>query len=408
MTVLTRLLERAGAAARSVPLSSDDPLLRRLLGGWVPTAAGVEVSEETAMRLTAVLSAVELDSSTVAGLPIKVWRDMNGERTEQDSSLFKDPMNAELDLTWFEGLEFLVRSWDLYGNAYAFKVRNDLGDKVVRLIPIRPEDCRPYLIRTEAGPEKRFRLQGVTDPLTAADILHVPGLSYDGCCGQSRILIAREAIGSAIAAEETGARLFNSGLMNGGVLQTDAELDEHQAELTKRRWMEKIAGVAKAYEVAVLDRGVKFTPATIPPKDAQWLEARQFGIAEVARIFRQPPALLFEYMATGNVEADKLGNQWLRFGFNQLLSRFERRLSMHLLPRGQFVEFVRAGLLQGTPKEQAEVEAIQITSGVLTVDEARALHNRPPLGATEPEPEPTPEEDPAQQPPEEEKPANAD
>ena len=373
MTVLARLLKR------SWPISSTDPALISLLGGWGPTAAGVHVSEDSALRLTAVLSAVTLEATTVASLPLKVWRDTaNGRRVPVNDTLFKDPMNTELDLTWFEGLEFLAQCRARFGNAYAFKVRNELGDRVVRLIPMLVSEVRPYTEKTSAGLVKRFRVAGVADPMTPAEILHIRGWSLDGVRGLSPIAVAREAIGSAVAAEETGSRLFNSGLMNGGVLQTDQELDEDQAKLTKQRWQDKVTGVARAYEVAVLDRGLKFTPATIPPKDAQWLEARQFGVAEVARIFRIPPALLFEYMQTGNVEADKVGAQWLRFGLNQVLVSFEKRLSLHLLPRGQFCEFERGGLLQGTPKEQAEVEQIQITSGVLTVDEARALHNRPP------------------------------
>lgn len=378
--MLRQLLERVQESRSGlIPLSSGDPALIRLLGGWGPTASGVLINEETALRATAVWSAVTLNATTVASLPLKVWRDQaDGLRQPVRSQLFVDPMNANLDLMWGEGIELLV-SWHLrYGDAYAFKVRNELGDKIVSLIPMLPGDVSPYLEATVNGPQKLFRVNGVTDPLTPADIMHIPGLSYDGVRGYSPIQVAREAIGSALAAEEAGARLFNSGLLNGGVLQTDQELDETQAALTKKRWQDKVAGIAKAYEVAVLDRGLKWTPATIPPKDAQWLEARQFGIAEVARIFRTPPALLFEYMATGNVEADKLGNQWLRFGLNQLLVRFERRFSYHLLPRGQFSEFERFGLLQGTPLEQAQVEQVQITSGVLTVDEARALHNRAP------------------------------
>lgn len=365
-----------GLARRSIPLGSDSPELVRLLGGFGPTAAGVNVTEQTSLRLAAVWAAVRLQSSTVAALPVKVWRDSpSGRRAPVDSTLFKDPMNIELDLSWFDGVEFLTQSMSLWGNAYAFKVRNELGDRVVRLVPMMPGDVTPYVEENE----KRFRVQGVADYLTPVDVLHIPGFSLDGVRGLSPIRVARETLGVAIAAEEAGGRMFDAGMLQGGFLEAQGPINEKQAEEAKQRWRDKVRGVAKAYEVAVLSSGFSFKQAQIPPKDAQWIESRKFGIAEVARIFGMPPALLFEYMETGNVEADKLGNQWLRFGLNQTLVRIEKRLSMHLLPRGQFVEFERGGLLQGTPRDQAEVEKIQIDSGVLTVDEARALHNRPPL-----------------------------
>lgn len=382
----TRTLENP-----NIPLSAS--AIIKYLGSGVSTLAGVDVSPGNAERMLAVWRAVNLTASTVAGLPLKSYRDRpSGVREEIDPPLFVDPMYPEI--TWFEGIETLVRHMLLWGNGYALLIRNEAGDAIVRLLPVHPSTVDPYRTEpTNANPSgKWFKVEGIDDPLMPAELLHLPWISDDGVCGISPIGVARQAIGLSIAAEEVGAKMFDSGLLKGGILHAEGELDDEQAEQVKRRWMEKVAGQVRAYEVAILSQGFKFEEASIPPADAQWIESRKFGVEEIARLYGMPPALLFEYGGTGNIEADKLGAQWLRFGLNQVLTRVERRLSMALLPRGSFCEFVREGLLQGTPAEQIEILAAQIACGLLTVDEARALVNRKPLPKEE-KPEPVPPAD---------------
>jgi HK97 family phage portal protein len=371
----------------AIPITT--PALLQYLGG-PRSSAGVDVNPDTAMRNMAVYRAISLTAGTVASLPLKTWRDEASpgdeppKRVEIRSQLFADPMHAELDITWFEGIEFLVTSIMRHGNGYALKILNEGGTKVVRLLPVPSDVVRCY---RERG-RKLFDVTGIAEPLTTAEVLHIPGLSTSGVCGLSPIDAAREAIGIGLAAEEVAGRLFDSGLLNGGFLQAEEDLTDAQALQAKQRWREKVGGLVRSYEVALLSRGFKYQPATIPPRDAQFLESRQFSVAEIARLYGMPPALLFEYMSTGNVEADKLGAQWVRFGLAALLKRVETRLSLHLLPRGTFCEFVADALLRGTSKEQAEVIQLEIAAGTLTVDEARALKNRPPLPKPDPPPAP--------------------
>jgi HK97 family phage portal protein len=391
------LLRALRTSLPAQPLTAATVL--QYLGGGGRSTSGVDVNPDSAMRNMAVFRAVNLTSGTVAGLPLKVYRDGPGvptegtpKRVEVVNPLFLDPMHAELDITWFEGIEFLVASMLLHGNGYALMIRNEGGDKIVRLLPI-PATCvtRVWREKRDGVARKWLAVAGIDEPLTADEVLHIPGLSKDGICGMSPIDAAREAIGLGLAAEAVAASLFDSGLLNGGYLQAEEDLTDEQAALAKQRWRNKVGGRVRAFEVALLSRGFKYIPATIPPKDAQFLESRQFSIAEIARLYGMPPALLFEYMATGNVDAEKLGAQWVRFGLASLLKRVETRLSLHLLPRGTFCEFVADALLRGTSKEQAEVIAIEIDSGTLPVEEARALKNRPPLPAPPAPPPPAPD-----------------
>lgn len=364
---------------RDYSLASTSPEFFRLMGGFGPSLSGVSVSEHSALTLAAVWRAVNLTASTVASLPLKVYKDSpTGFRVEQDNALFVDPMYPEV--TWYEGIETLTASMLLYGNGYGLKIWNEAGTKIARLLPLDPGTVGVRRVEPTAdNPSgKLFRLQGVEEELTSFEVMHLPGLSFDGLEGLPVIGYAKESIGAGIAAEQVAAKMFDSGLLTGGILQAESDMSDEQAEQAKRRWQEKTQGLVRSYEVALLSAGWKFIPTQIPPEQAQWIESRHFSVAEVARIFGMPPALLFEYGDTGNVEADKLGAQWLRFGLNGLLRRIEHRLSMHLLPRGTFCEFTREGLLQGNPKEQAEVYSLAVDKW-MTVNEIRELQNLPPL-----------------------------
>lgn len=364
---------------RDFSLSSTTPDFFRLMGGYGPSLSGVSVTEQSALTLAAVWRAVTLTSSTVASLPLKVFKDSpTGIRVPQENTLFVDPMYPEI--TWYEGIETLTASMMLYGNGYALKIWNEAGTKIARLLPLDPATVSVRRVEpTDANPSgKLFRLEGVGDELTAFEVMHLPGLSFNGLEGLPVVGYAKETIGAAIAAEQVAAKMFDSGLLTGGILQAESDMTDEQAEQARMRWREKTSGVVRSYEVALLSAGWRFIPTQLPPEQAQWIESRHFSVAEIARFFGMPPALLFEYGDTGNVEADKLGAQWLRFGLNGLLRRIEHRLSMHVLPRGTFCEFTREGLLQGNPKEQAEIHSLAVDKW-MTKNEIRALHNLPPL-----------------------------
>lgn len=353
------------------------------LGGGGRSASGVDVNPQTAMRHMAVLRAIELTAGTVAGLPLKIYRDSGGMREEVKSDLFLDPMHAELDITWFEGIEFIVSTVMRFGNSCSLIIRNEGGDRIVRLLPLPAEVVERIWRGPDPaggrGPVKLIKIVGIEEPLTSAEVLHIPGISWDGICGMSPLDAAREAIGIGLAAEEVAGRLYDSGLLHGGFLKALGPATEAQVGLAKQRWKDKVGGLVRAYEVAVLSEGWDFVPNTIPPKDAQFIESRQFSVAEIARLYGMPPSLLFEYMGTGNVDAEKMGDQWVRFGLGQFLERLEDRLSLHLLPAGEFCEFLPEGLLRGTTIEQAKAMSLEIDAGMLTTDEARAIKNRAPI-----------------------------
>ena len=200
--------------------------------------------------------------------------------------------------------------------------------------------------------------------------------------------MCRQALSVGMAAEEFSARFFGNGSHLGGVLQTSDELTPDQANDARRSWREKVTGLAKAHEVAVLHKGLTYQSIGVNPEDAQLIEARNFTIEDVGRIYGVPSHMLNN--ASGSTSWGSGLSEQVRglqtFTLNPILSRIEDRLTLELAPAGTYHEFTRGGLLQASPKEQAETLEIELRSGVLTPNEARALLNRPAL------PDPTPTE----------------
>jgi HK97 family phage portal protein len=352
VTIRARLRERRTLENPNIPLSSSN--IVTYLGGGVRTLAGVDISEDSALRNMAVWRAVNLVAGTIAGFSIRTYRPRpgpptpRGEREEIDVPLFQG--EAYPDLSWFEWKEQTLGHLLLWGNSYSLKIRTEGGDRVVRLLPIEPAR-----VSVKRGPSsavnpsgKTFTITGMNlEPLTPAEVLHIPAFGYDGIRGLSPIQYARNAIGVGIAAEEVAAKMFDSGLLNAGYIQAETELTDEQAEQIKQRWRDKIAGVVRSYEVAVLANGLKYTPATIPPKDAQWLEARQFAVEEIARLYGVPADLLMDNSATGNTNVEDRATAFVKFGLQPWVDRLEDRMSHQLCPAGVIVEMDMENLLRG-------------------------------------------------------------
>lgn len=398
MTILRRYLEQ-----RAIPSSS--PTLAQLLGPGNRSLAGVEVSQTSALRNMAVLRAVTLIADTVAGFPIRTYRarasstSPAGELEEVRLPLFQG--EAYPDVTWFEWKELSLVHALLWGDAYSLKIRNEGGDRVVRVLPIRPDAVevrRQDPKKTPGNPSgKEFRLAGQRDWLSPAEVMHIPGLGYDGTRGLSPIGLARQAVGVAIAAEEVAAKLFDSGLMNGGFLEAQRDITEAEALAAKQNWREKVSGIVRSWEVAIVGTAFKYVPATIPPKEAQWLESRQFGIQEVARLYGVPPDLLMDNSATGNTAADQRAQSLVKFGLQHWVDRFENRMSVHLCPLGTNLKLEMANLLRGDAAARAAyyTAALDPVKGWMTRAEVRAVEQLPP---EEEEPEAPPEEEPGDPP----------
>lgn len=367
---------------RSVPTSIQDPALAAYFGVAAPVYAGVAVTEQTALGLSAVFRAVSLIAQSIGQLPLKTYRDTEGLRIEV-SSFLDDPGGPD-GLTPFEWMELVLVHLLLHGNAFLLHVFNGAGS-IAALQPLHPL-CVQIVPEPAAPAGKVFRVtlaNGTQRTLTTADLTHIPALGTDGLCGYSPIWIARNSLGTAIAGDRAAAKMFANGAMISGLVtpKGDDDITEEEAKAVKEGLDRKIAGWENSSTVAVFNKALQFTPWTLSAEDAQFIESRTFQIEEVARWYGIPPHLLMSVEKTtswgAGIEEQNRGLS--RTVLAPWCARIEQRLS-RLLPMPRFVEFDMAGLERGTPAEEINLLIQQTQAGILTIDEARAIRNLPPLG----------------------------
>ena len=271
--------------------------------------AGKSVTERSAMQMTAVYSCVRILAEAVAGLPLHLYRykDDGGKEKATDHPLYlilHDEPNPEMSSFVFR--ETLMTHLLLWGNAYAQIIRNGKGE-VMALYPLMPnkisvdrdENGQLYYTYTRSAEEAKTGENGRVI-LLPKDVLHIPGLGFDGLVGYSPIAMAKNAIGLAIATEEYGAKFFANGAAPSGVLEHPGTIKDPSR--VREAWQSQFGGSANSGKIAVLEEGMKYTPISISPEQAQFLETRKFQINEIARIFRVPPHMV------GDLEKSSLGN----------------------------------------------------------------------------------------------------
>jgi HK97 family phage portal protein len=351
------------------------------------TSSGKPVNEHTAMQMTAVYSCVRILSETLAGLPLHVYRynDSGGKEKYLKHPLYKllhDEPNPEM--TSFAFRETLMSHLLLWGNAYAQIIRNARGE-VLALYPLMPN--KMAVDRDSKG--RLFYLYSRTSDdaptlgddnqvyLTPSEVLHIPGLGFDGLIGYSPIAMAKNAVGLAIATEEYGAKFFANGAAPGGVLEHPGTIKDPQK--VKDSWNAAYQGSQNAHRVAVLEEGMKYQPIGISPEQAQFLETRKFQINEIARIFRVPPHMLadLEKSSFSNIEQQSL--EFVKYTLDPWVVRWEQSMCRALLTESEkptvFIKFNVDGLLRGDYVSRMNGYATARQNGWMSANDIRELEN---------------------------------
>jgi HK97 family phage portal protein len=271
----------------------------------------------------------------------------------------------------------------LWGNAYAQIIRNGKGE-VVALYPLMPDRMSverdqsgriyyQYTTRSEDAPT----MKGSTVNLSPSEVLHVPGLGFDGLVGYSPIAMAKNAIGMAIACEEYGAKFFANGAAPSGVLEHPGTIKDPSR--VRDAWNSQFAGSSNAHRVAVLEEGMKYTPISISPEQAQFLETRKFQIDEIARIFRVPPHMVgdLEKSSFSNIEQQSL--EFVKYTLDPWVVRWEQALARALLLEEEkdvyFFKFNVDGLLRGDYASRMQGYATARQNGWMSANDIRELEN---------------------------------
>lgn len=361
---------------RSYSLSNPG-VLAEYLGLSMPSLAGVSVTENSSLGLSAVYRAVSIISGTIAGLPLKSYRTVGDTRERVNS--FLDNPGGPNGLTQFEWTELVLVNLLLHGNAYLAHIYNG-GGAVVGLQPIHP---MAVSVKWDPTHGKIFEIQqedGSRRTLTQEDLTHITGMSTDGLVGLSPIQVAKQTVGTGIAGDQAAARQFGSGMMLGGLVTVDGEtLTEEDAKTIMVGLKNKVQGVKNAGDLAFVNANVKISPWTMTNEDAEFIASRQFQVEEIARLYGVPKVLLAQDGAsTWGSGIAELNRGLAKYTLMAYTSRIEQRLS-RLLTRPVIAEYDYAGLLQSTPEVELDMLVKQLESGILTLDEVRRIRNLPSL-----------------------------
>lgn len=358
------------------------------------SSSGKAVTERSAMQMTAVYSCVRILSEAVAGLPLHFYQytDDGGKEKAIDHplySLLHDEPNPEM--TSFIFRETLMTHLLLWGNAYAQIIRNGKNE-VIALYPLMPN--KMDVSRDKSGqlyytyvtqPEEAHTMKGNIVYLNPSEVLHIPGLGFDGLVGYSPIAMAKNAIGMAVACEEYGAKFFANGAAPGGVLEHPGTIKDPQR--VRESWQSTFGGSGNSNKVAVLEEGMKYTPIGISPEQAQFLETRKFQINEIARIFRVPPHMVgdLEKSSFSNIEQQSL--EFVKYTLDPWIVRWEQSIRRALLSSEEkkkyFVKFNLEGLLRGDYQSRMNGYAIGRQNGWMSANDIRELENQDRIPAEE-------------------------
>ena len=358
------------------------------------SASGKVVTERSAMQMTAVYSCVRILSEAIAQLPLHLFHyteDHSKEKATDEVLYFLLHDEPNPDMSSFVFRETLMTHLLLWGNAYAQIIRNGKGE-VISLYPLMPnkmvvdrdENGKIYYLYSKSVEEGKAKDAGYVR-LEKEDVLHIPGLGFDGLVGYSPIAMAKNAIGLAIATEEFGAKFFANGAAPSGVLEHPGTIKD-PAKL-RENWNSTFGGSANSGKVAVLEEGMKYTPISISPEQAQFLETRKFQINEIARIFRVPPHMVgdLEKSSFSNIEQQSL--EFVKYTLDPWIIRWEQSLNRALLSKEKrkdyFFSFNVEGLLRGDYQSRMQGYAIARQNGWMSANDIRELENLDKIPAEE-------------------------
>jgi HK97 family phage portal protein len=382
-------------------LSISDPALAQWLNIGSPNYSGVDVGESSALALSALWRAVSLISGTIASLPLRTLRD-TGDGMRQRVTSFLDNPGGEDGPTPFCFWETAFSHAILHGDCFLVHRFGGAG-QIVGLVPLHPQCVSVRWVRKDEQPRPggkvyTARLVDGTDmEFDASTLTQISGLSLDGLRGFSLISLARNSLGTGIAGERAAARVFSNGMLLSGLVtpEGDDDLDEDDLKAVKADLDLKTSGWEHSGGVALVNRALRFTPWTMTAEQGQFMESRKFSVEEVSRWTGVPPHALMQTekqtsWGTGVAEQNR---GLSRTVLSPWAKRFEEKLS-RLLPSPRFVEWDFAGLERGSPETEIDLLIRQVEAGLLTVNEARAIRNLPPLppAAVEPVAAPATEE----------------
>lgn len=386
MGLLSRMEARARIDNPKVPLSAANIL--DALGMGQPTPAGVAVTHDRALGITAFWAGVGKIAKTIASLPLEVY-EKQGETRRQAVEhparklLFQRPNPFMTPFTFKEIRTAHMLTW---GNSYA-EIERDGAGRPIGLWPLLPDRTGVEVRNGAKLYWTEVKVKGTSTRvwLAADRVLHVPGLSFDGLQGYNVIKVHRDSLGLSIAANQYGAEFFGNSGRPSGILTHPGKPDDAERQRFRDEWNQMHTGLTRVQRTAVLWGGMDWKAISVPPEEAQFLQTRELQIDEVARILDINPILL-QHFTKATTWGSGVAEFLTAFGTLTIapwLEREEDVLNYDLFREDErsryYCKYNANALMRGDAKTQAEVLEVKRRNGVINADEWRALDEDNPL-----------------------------
>lgn len=347
--------------------------------GW-DSAAGMAVTPETAMKLSAVFACVRVRSESLATCPLVVYKRLpgGGKVRAPEHPLYQVLHNSPNQWqTSIEFVEMMQAHLDLRGNAFALIVPGPRG-AIDQLVPLHPDLVQVYrLPNGKLKYQVRSRFSAEVDWFMQEEIFHLRGLSSDGLVGLSPIALQRETVGTALAMQDYAARYFANDATTSSWIKHPGKFKDDAARDTFRKNWQKSQTGENRHRTAVLEEGLELKQIGLSNKDSQFLEANVNSREEVCGIYRTPPHKIGILTRATNNNIEHQGIEFVTDAIQPAATRWERRINVDLIdPIGAglddgaeyFAEFIVGGLLRGDMKSRYDAYAIGRNWGWLCPD----------------------------------------
>jgi HK97 family phage portal protein len=345
-----------------------------------PSRAGVSITPESSLTISAVYAAVRTYADTIASLPINLIQESNDSRTKQ----LDNPLNKliskqpNMTMTRFTFTQLLVEKLLLLGNAFFYIDWDVMTMRPKELIFIPNELVKDVEVKRGVL-QYTIILNDKERKLDQSNVLHFRGMGNE-LMGKSVIDYAKDNLGIGKAAENFGADFFNNGAAMSGIYEHDGELSDKAYNNLKSSIKNRLS---EKHAVLLLEEGVKFRQTTIPPETAQFLQTREFSVVDVARWFKLPPQMLYDLTKStyNNVEQQNLN--FLIHSLTPYLVSIEQEYDRKLLQEAEkddhFFKYNMNALLRGDIESRSKAYQLYINNGIMSINEVRKLEDLDPI-----------------------------
>lgn len=349
------------------------------------TKSGARVNEDISISLTSIWACVNIISRIMASMPLHIYKNLkpSGKEKATDHPVFDLLyINPNPEQTSYDWRVLMYRHMLLWGAGISEIEFNRVGEPVA-LWPIPPWKIRAKRTNTDNTLYYEVDVKEGKKNLLPYQVLILPFFTVEAGAWLSPIGVHRETVGAALAVKEFGASVFGQGTNPSGILSgVKFKGGDNEADFRKK-YKEGYEGLGNSHRLMLLEEGVTFSRVGLPPQDAQYLQTRQFDIAETARIYNMPLFMLQDHEKQtswgSGIEEQKSG--LVDFTLVPIAVQTEQEIRKKLLfnDKEYFAKFNFNSLLRGKFSERIEGYVKSVNNGLMDLDEVQELEDRNPL-----------------------------